>query len=122
MSIMYIDDGIAGCSSKQQASEASHSIQSDLIRNAGWKANNQKSYWEPVQIGEWLGIIINTIWAIFIVPEKKIRKAKGVLNGKYYDNLTKLYFSARLLVRADFQNRDTRRVPNKVEPGFGILK
>ena len=60
MPIMYIDDDIAGCSSKQ-ASEASHSIQSELIRNAGWKANNQKSYWEPVQIGEWLGIIMNTI-------------------------------------------------------------
>ena len=41
---------------------------------------------------------------------------------KYYDNLTKLYFSARSLVRADLQNRDTRRVPTEVEPGFGILK
>ena len=37
---MYADNGIADCSSKHQASEASHSIQSDL-RNAGWKANNQ---------------------------------------------------------------------------------
>ena len=84
-SIVYIDDGIAGCSSKQQASEASHSIQSDLIRNAGWKADNQKSCWEPLQIGEWLGIIVNTIQAICIVPEKKIRKAKAVSNGLFLD-------------------------------------
>ena len=40
-SVMYIDDGIAGCGSKQQASEASHSIHSDLIRNAGWKVTTK---------------------------------------------------------------------------------
>ena len=34
-------DGIAGCGSKQQASEASHSIHSDLIRNAGWKVTTK---------------------------------------------------------------------------------
>ena len=28
---------------------------------------------------------MNTIRAIFIVPEKKIRKAKGVLNGLLFD-------------------------------------
>ena len=65
--------------------KASHSIKSDLIRSAGWKANNQKSSRDPVQIGEWLEIIINTVRAIFIVPEKKIRKAKGVLNGLLLD-------------------------------------
>ena len=74
-SFMYIDDGIAGCNSKQQASEASHSIQSDL-RNTSWKADNQKSCWEPIQIGEWLGIIVNTIQAIFFVPEKRFGKPK----------------------------------------------
>ena len=43
------------------------------------------------------------------------------LNGcssydQYYDNLTKIHFSA------DLQNRDTRRVPTEVESGLGILK
>ena len=41
---------------------------------------------------------------------------------KYYDNLTKLYFSARSLLSADLQNRDTRLVPTEVKPEFGILK
>ena len=49
------------------------------------KANNQKSCCEPIQIGELLGIILNTIQSIFIVPEKKICKAKGVLNGLLLD-------------------------------------
>ena len=75
-SIMYIGDGIAGCSSKQQASVASHSIQSDLICNAGWKANNQKSCWKPSQIGEWLEVIVNTIQAIFIFQRKRFGKPK----------------------------------------------
>ena len=55
------------------------------LHDAGWKANNQKSCWEPIQIGEWLGIIVNTIRGIFIVPEKKIQKAKAVLNGLLLD-------------------------------------
>ena len=38
---------------------------------------------------------------------------------KYYDNL-KIYIC--WLVIADLQNRDTRRVPNEVESGLGILK
>ena len=29
------------------------------------------SCWEPLQIGEWLEVIVNTIQAIFIVLEKK---------------------------------------------------
>ena len=41
---------------------------------------------------------------------------------KYYDNLTKIYFSARWLVRADLQTRDTRRVPIEIESGLGTLK
>ena len=36
---------------------------------------------------------------------------------KYYDNFTKLYFSARWLVRAVIQNRDTRFL-TEVESGF----
>ena len=35
---------------------------------------------------------------------------------QYYDNLTKIYFSA------DLQNRDTRPVLTEVESGLGILK
>ena len=41
--------------------------------------------------------------------------------NKYYDNLTKTYFSARWFVRAYLQNRDFR-VPTEVETGFRILK
>ena len=40
---------------------------------------------------------------------------------KYYDNSNKIYFSARWLMRAVIQNRDTC-VPTEVESGFGILK
>ena len=77
---------LVACSSKQQF-RVRLAFQSNLIliRNAGSKADNQKSCWEPLQIGEWLGIIVNTIQAIFIVPEKKIRKAKAVSNGVLLD-------------------------------------
>ena len=40
---------------------------------------------------------------------------------KYCENFTKIYFSARWLVRAVIQNQNTH-VPTEVELGFGILK
>ena len=46
-----------------------------------WKSNENKSNWEPCQLGEWLGIIVDTIRMLFIIPEKKIVKLKSVLTG-----------------------------------------
>ena len=83
-SIMYIDDGIAGNSSKERAINASKLVKKDLME-AGWKANEVKSHWEPTQIGEWLGVIVNTIKAMFVVPEKKVSKAKAILGGLIRD-------------------------------------
>ena len=40
---------------------------------------------------------------------------------KYCANFTKIYFSARWLVRSVIQNRDTH-VPTEVESGFGIFQ
>lgn len=41
----------------------------------------KKSDWEPRQTGEWLGIIIDTVRMLFVVPEKKIFKLKAKLNA-----------------------------------------
>ena len=49
------------------------------------------------------------------------RKSALLSYDKYYDNFNKIYFSARWLMRAVIQNRDTC-VPTEVESGFGILK
>ena len=77
--IVYIDDGIFACRSLLDAQCASKLVRSDL-QLSGWKANKM-SNWELHQLGEWLGIIVDTIQMLFIVPEKKIVKLKSVLTG-----------------------------------------
>ena len=66
--IVYIDDGIFACRSLLHAQSASKLVRSDL-QLSGWKSN-----WELRQLGEWLGIIVDTIRILFIVLEKKIVK------------------------------------------------
>ena len=80
LAIVYIDDGIFACRSLLDAQSASKLVRSDL-QLSGWKSNEKKSNWEPRQLGEWLGIIVDTIRMLFIIPEKKIVKLKSVLTG-----------------------------------------
>ena len=79
-SFVYIDDGIGGASDLISAKAASQVQRTDLKR-AGLKANETKSHWEPVQVGEWLGIIINTIAMTFHVPQRKIDKLRALINS-----------------------------------------
>ena len=53
--LMYIDDGISSDAQKHVACNNSMLVQSDL-RSSGWKPAQSKCYWEPRQIGEWLGL------------------------------------------------------------------
>ena len=78
--IWYIDDGIFACRSLLDAQCASKLVRSDL-QLSGWKANEKKPSWEPRQLGKWLGIIVDTVWMLFVVRGKKILKLKSVLTG-----------------------------------------
>ena len=51
-------------------------IQRRDLKLSGLKCNESKSDWEPRQIGQWLGCIIDTIRMIFQVPSQKIEKLK----------------------------------------------
>ena len=72
--LMYIDDGISGDACKQVAVNYSATIQRDL-NHSGWKPSDHKCQWEPLQIGEWLGLLINTVRMQFQIPIKKLNKA-----------------------------------------------
>jgi len=41
--------------------------------------SKRKPRWEPVQVGKWLGFLIDTIQHIFQVPEAKLAKLKCLL-------------------------------------------
>ena len=60
---------------------------------SGFLSNEQKSHWTPMQIGQWLGFIINTMSMHFSIPEKKVKKLKNLLNSAISDG----HCSARFL-------------------------
>ena len=43
--------------------------------------NEDKSHWDPMQEGEWLGFVINTITMSFHIPERKVEKLKRLLGS-----------------------------------------
>ena len=57
----------------------SYFVGSDLA-SSGFVVNESKSCWEPVQVGEWLGFLINSIQFTFQLPESKLAKLKGSRN------------------------------------------
>lgn len=78
VSLVYIDDGISGAKDEISAQAASFIQKKDLALS-GLKSNESKSEWEPRQVGQWLGIIIDTIHMIFQVPSPKLEKLKRVI-------------------------------------------
>ena len=91
-SFVYIDDGISGASDIISVNAASRieRTESDLI-NSGFKGNESKSHWEPMQIGEWLGFVINTIRMTFQAPQRKIVTGRG--QRLVYQNSTSVFSS-----------------------------
>ena len=68
---VYLDDGLAVASDKQQALEASQLVQNTLA-NAGFVAHPKKSQWVPVQRLVWLGFVIDMAAGQIEVPEGKM--------------------------------------------------
>ena len=78
VSLVYIDDGISGVADRTSAKAASFIQRKDLL-SSGLKVNEAKSDWEPRQLGQWLGIIINTIHMTFQVPSSKLERLKSAI-------------------------------------------
>ena len=74
-SFVYLDDGISGHNCRTDASAASI-IQKNDLSLSGFKTNDEKCHWQPMQIGEWLRMIINTVKFQFQIPPRKIEKVK----------------------------------------------
>ena len=74
-SFVYLDDGISGHNCRTDASAASI-IQKNDLSLSGFKTNDEKCHWQPMQIGEWLGMIINPVKFQFQILQRKIEKVK----------------------------------------------
>ena len=69
-SVIYLDDGINGHSSYDLCKTAT---ESDLNKS-GFVINYEKRDFQPKQLGEWLGTMINTKNMTFYIPERKVEK------------------------------------------------
>ena len=78
VSLVHINDGISGVADRTSAKAASIIQRKDLL-SSGLKVNEAKSDWEPRQLGQWLGIIINTIQMPFQVPSSKLERLKSAI-------------------------------------------
>ena len=94
LSFVYLDDGLGSQSDKLPTSAASIMQRKDLDAS-GFLSNEEKLHWTPMQIGEWLGFIINTMSMHFSIPEKKVNKLKNLLKSAISDG----YCSARFLAK-----------------------
>ena len=79
-SFIYLDDGFGSQPDKCSATAASF-IQRKELSLSGLLCNEEKSHWTPMQIGEWLGLVIDSISMSFRIPEKKVSKLKGLLDS-----------------------------------------
>ena len=79
-SFVYLDDGF-GSQPKRTSAVAAAFIQRKELASPGLLVNEEKSHWVPMQVGEWLGFVINTISMTFRIPEKKVCKLKRLLNS-----------------------------------------
>ena len=78
-SVVYLDDGF-GSQPDRTSAVAAALIQRKELDSSGLLVNEEKSHWVPMQVGEWLGFLINTISMTFRIPEKKVCKLKRLLD------------------------------------------
>ena len=79
-SFIYVDDGFGSQPDKCSATAASF-IQRKELSSSCLPCNEEKSHWTPMQIGEWLGFVIDSVSMSFRIPEKKVSKLKGLLDS-----------------------------------------
>ena len=72
--VIYIDDGIGGAGTFENAAIISQQVKSDLV-GCGFTLN-KKSVWTPTQQLPWLGHILNFKTGIIAITEEKINKLK----------------------------------------------
>ena len=76
----YLDDGVGGHSSRQEAKLISQTVRND-IDQSGFVWHPEKSCWDPTKCDEVLGFIVNLAEGYFRVPERRITKLNALLNN-----------------------------------------
>ena len=73
---MFLDDGFGCAQDFHKAENLSQEIKNDILRS-GFVPNATKSVWIPVQILEFLGVILDSLHGTLFIPDRRISKAKN---------------------------------------------
>ena len=113
ISFVYLDDGFGSQPDKCSAAGAAI-IQKKELDSSGLLVNEEKCHWFPMQIGEWLGFVINSIAMIFQIPETSNIGFGGVLAS--LDGV----MASGMFTSEDFGQRSTFR-ESKAIYSFSII-
>ena len=78
------------------SARAASLVQRSDLASSGFIPNDSKSHWDPVQVGKWLGFLINTFQSTFQIPETKPVKEKRFLESLIIDGCATYQELARL--------------------------
>lgn len=78
---IFLDEGLRGGMDFVSAKVNSLVVHSDLLKS-GLVPDEEKSFWEPVQIITWLGVILNTIDGTIKATYKSIKKLNASLSAE----------------------------------------
>ncbi|MCP4605812.1 MAG: hypothetical protein GY847_35710, partial [Proteobacteria bacterium] len=91
---LYLDDGLGACSSLEEALFFVSMVREDLSLR-GIFEQTAKCNWSPTKELIWLGILINLIRGILVIPEDRVRRAQVALDKL----LNRAAVTARQLIR-----------------------
>lgn len=80
--VLYLDDGIGGASTFQEAKVVSSEIQGDLDK-LGFLIAEDKSHWDPVQELVWLGLVWNTKINKIMVTATRVNRLKICISNVF---------------------------------------
>ena len=118
----YLDDGVGGHSSLQEAKLVSQMVRND-IDQSDFVWHPEKSFWDPAHCDEVLGFIVNLAEGYFRVPERRITQLNGLLHNIGSNNSRKwailLYLewvTRELNIEADNTSRQTHEDDYMLNP------
>ena len=81
--LVYLDDGPTSQPDLLSV-QVTSCIQQQDLESAGFLCNRDKSHLEPMQIGDWLGFVIDTISMKFQIPPKKVDKISNSPGARHF--------------------------------------
>ena len=76
---VFLDDGIQCNLIKATARQHALQIKGSLL-SAGWIPNRKKSSWEPVQVVQWLGFLLDLVKGVILCTPERLVKTIGLAN------------------------------------------